>query len=63
MMRSKRIVRARNGVVLEGVEPALRRSRQRARDIAARTNTPLVIYHAGKIERRKVTSVGRSKSN
>ncbi len=35
---------------LNGVEPALRRASQRAREIAARTGTPLVIYSDGKIK-------------
>lgn len=35
---------------LNCVEPALRRASQRAREIAARTGTPLVIYSDGKIK-------------
>ena len=40
---------------LTGLEPALRRARLRARQTAARTGTPVVIYRNGKIERRMVT--------
>lgn len=40
--------------VLSGVEPALRRGEQRARQTAARTRTPLVTYRDGKIEKRMV---------
>jgi len=39
----------------EGEMQALRRAQQDARDIAARTGTPLVIYHDGKIEKRFVS--------
>jgi hypothetical protein len=42
------------GGILSGVEPALRRGAQRARETAARTRTPLVIYRDGKIEKRMV---------
>ena len=35
---------------LEGVEAALWRAAQRARDIARQTGTPLVIYRNGKVE-------------
>lgn len=37
-----------------GEMQALRRAQQDARDIAAKTGTPLVIYHNGKIEKRFV---------
>lgn len=40
--------------MLTGVEAALRRARQRALEIAARTGTPIVIYRDGKIEKRPV---------
>lgn len=32
-----------------GVGPALRRAARRARELAARTNTPLVIWRDGKV--------------
>jgi hypothetical protein len=41
--------------MLTGVEAALRRARQRALEIAARTGTPIVVYRDGKIEKRPVT--------
>lgn len=37
-----------------GEERAFRRAAKRARDIAAKTGTPLVIYRDGKIEKRVV---------
>lgn len=40
---------------LTGVEPALQRAQQQARETAARTGTPLVIYRDGKIEELVVT--------
>ncbi|MSR81972.1 MAG: hypothetical protein EXS58_03495 [Candidatus Latescibacteria bacterium] len=40
--------------MLTGVEAALRRARQRALEIAARTGTPIVTYRNGKIEMRPV---------
>jgi hypothetical protein len=40
---------------LAGVEPALQRAQQQARETAARTGTPLVIYRDGKIEELVVT--------
>jgi len=40
---------------LTGVEPALHRAQQQARETAARTGTPLVIYRDGKIEEIVVT--------
>jgi len=39
---------------LSGVESALRRAGQRARDLAAQTGTPLVIYSEGKIKKLKI---------
>ncbi len=33
---------------------ALRRAAKRAREIAARTNTPIVVYENGKIVKKKV---------
>ena len=47
--------------VFAGVDAALRRAAMRAREIAAATGTPLVIYHNGKIERRKITRVVKPK--
>jgi hypothetical protein len=40
-----------NNGKLSGVEAALRRAGQRARELAARTGTPLVIYRDGKIKK------------
>lgn len=37
---------------LPGVEAALRRAAQRARELARQTHTPLVVYKDGKIERQ-----------
>ncbi len=37
-----------------GEEQALRRAKQQARETAARTGTPLVIYQDGKIKKRIV---------
>ena len=48
--------------VFAGVEAALRRAQQRARETAARTGTPLVIYRNGKIEYVSVNRGKRSKS-
>ncbi len=42
-----------NGKLL-GVESALRRAGRRARELAAQTGTPLVIYSEGKIRKLKV---------
>jgi hypothetical protein len=39
---------------LLGVEAALRRASHRARELAAQTGTPLVIYVDGKIKKLKV---------
>ena len=36
----------------DGEERALRRAQHDAQEIAARTGTPLVVYHDGKIEKR-----------
>lgn len=44
----------------EGEMQALRRAQQDARDVAARTGTPLVIYHNGKIEKRFVNGARAS---
>jgi hypothetical protein len=40
----------------QGESRALLRARQRAREVAARTGTPLVIYRDGKIERINVAA-------
>ncbi len=39
---------------LSGVEAALRRAGQRARELAAKTGTPLVIYSDGKIKKIRI---------
>ena len=44
----------------DGEERALRRAQHDAREIAARTGTPLVVYHDGKIEKRLVSDAGTS---
>ncbi len=44
-----------NDAARRGEECALRRAEQKARETAARTGTPLVIYRDGKIEKRIVT--------
>ncbi len=48
--------------VLAGVDSALRRAQKRARETAAQTGTPLVIYKDGKIEKRRVARGSKSKS-
>ncbi|MBA3256589.1 MAG: hypothetical protein H0T64_08055 [Pyrinomonadaceae bacterium] len=46
---------------LSGVETALRRAGLRAREIAAKTGTPLVIYSEGKVKKLRIPrSVARS---
>ena len=49
---------------LTGVEAALRRAGRRARELAAKTGTPLVIYSDGKIKKLRIlpTPVTRSSS-
>jgi hypothetical protein len=41
--------------LLAKVGVALRRAAKRAREIAAQTNTPLVVFDNGKVVRKKVT--------
>jgi len=41
--------------LLAKVGAALRRAAKRAREIAARTNTPIVVYENGKVVKKKVT--------
>jgi hypothetical protein len=53
-MKPKRRPKSGSDGILAGVEPALRRAQERARETAARTRTPLVIYRNGKIEKRMV---------
>jgi len=43
-----------NNGKLSGVETALRRAGQRARELAAKTGTPLVIYSEGKIKKLRI---------
>lgn len=45
---------ADNNGQLNGVESALRRAGRRARELAARTGTPLVIYSEGKIKKLRI---------
>jgi len=40
---------------LPGVEAALRRAAQRARELSKQTHTPLVVYKDGKIERQTLS--------
>jgi len=49
----KRKEKSDNGK-LSGVESALRRAGRRARDLAAKTGTPLVIYDGGKIKKIRI---------
>lgn len=53
-MRPKRKQKSASDGMLTGVEAALRRARQRALEIAARTGTPIIIYRDGKVEKRPV---------
>jgi len=48
---------------LSGVEAALRRAGQRARELAAKTGTPLVIYSDGKIKKLKISAGPVTKSS
>ncbi|OPY93250.1 MAG: hypothetical protein A4E73_00310 [Syntrophaceae bacterium PtaU1.Bin231] len=41
--------------LLAKVGVALRRAAKRAREIAARTNTPIVVFENGKVVKKKVT--------
>jgi hypothetical protein len=45
-----------------GVEAALKRARRRAREIAAQTGTPLVIYSKGKIKKLKIRKTTRRRA-
>jgi hypothetical protein len=46
---------ASNNGRLSGVESALRRAGRRARELAAKTGTPLVIYRDGKIKKIRIS--------
>ena len=48
---------------LNGVEAALRRAAQRARELAAQTGTPLVIYKNGKIVKLMISPKQVTKSS
>jgi hypothetical protein len=61
-MKSKPQQQSQNDEVFEGVDAALRRAAKRAREVAIRTGTPLVIYRNGKIEKLKMARGGKSKS-
>lgn len=39
---------------LTGVEAALRRAGRRARELAAKTGTPLVVYSEGKVKKLRI---------
>ncbi len=43
-------------------EQAFRRAEQQAREIAARTGTPLVTYREGKVEKRAVDATAATNS-
>ncbi|MDQ2667706.1 MAG: hypothetical protein M3Z05_17080 [Gemmatimonadota bacterium] len=58
---SKRPSKMVKGTTIAGVQSALRRAGERARELAARTQTPLVIYCDGKIEMRMVTNPAKPK--
>ena len=48
---------------LAGVEAALRRAALRARELAAQTGTPLVIYSEGKIKKLRIAPRRVTKSS
>ena len=48
---------------LTGVEAALRRAGRRARELAAKTGTPLVIYSEGKIKKLRIPARQVTKSS
>lgn len=48
---------------LSGVEAALRRAGQKARELAAKTGTPLVIYSDGKIKKLRINSRPATRSS
>lgn len=50
-MTNKRPISQAKSADLRGTLPALRRAAERAREIAARTGTAIVIERAGKLER------------
>ena len=52
----KRKTQQPNNGRLVGVETALRRAGRRARELAAQTGTPLVIFSGGKIKKLKIKS-------
>jgi hypothetical protein len=52
-LMKEKAARDNNGK-LWGVEAALRRSSRRARERAAQTGTPLIIYSEGKIKKLKI---------
>jgi hypothetical protein len=61
-MKSKPKQQSQSDEVFYGVDAALRRAAKRAREVAIRTGTPLVIYRNGKIEKLKIARGGKSKS-
>ena len=54
--------KAVKGATVAGVQSALLRAGERAREVAARTQTPLVIYRDGRIEKRMVTRPEKPKN-
>ena len=61
-MKAGQIQKLPTAEVFAGADSALRRAQKRARETAARTGTPLVIYKDGKIEKRRVTRGRKAKS-
>ncbi len=60
-MTSKGQSKMVKGATVADVQSALLHASARAREVAARTQTPLVIYRDGKIEKRMVTSPEKPK--
>lgn len=54
---------ADNNGKVSGVESALRRAGRRARDLAAKTGTPLVIYSEGKIKKLRIRAKPATRSS
>ncbi|MCI0641240.1 MAG: hypothetical protein L0Y72_20700 [Gemmataceae bacterium] len=61
-MKEKHVQSALLKAVFAGVDAALRRAQKRARETAAQTGTPLVIFRNGKIERIAVRRDKKSKT-
>ncbi|MCI0381109.1 MAG: hypothetical protein L0215_26290 [Gemmataceae bacterium] len=61
-MKEKHVQSTAFDAVFAGVDAALRRAQKRARETAARTGTPLVIFRNGKIERIAVRRKRKAKT-